>query len=61
MNEQKRHDLFTQLITHHQSDLYAYIFAIVRDWEDASDLFQSVCLVLWRKFELFQPNSSFLA
>jgi RNA polymerase sigma-70 factor, ECF subfamily len=61
MNQQHRHELFTQLITRHQSDLYAYIFAIVRDWEDASDLFQSVCLVLWRKFDSFQPHSSFFS
>jgi RNA polymerase sigma-70 factor, ECF subfamily len=61
MNEQERHDLFSSLITRHQGELYAYIFAIVRDWEDASDLFQTVCLVLWRKFASFRPDSSFFA
>ena len=61
MNEQDRHNLFSELITRHQSELYAYIFAVVRNWEDADDLFQSVCLVLWRKFESFQPGSSFFA
>ena len=59
MDQQENHDLFTRLITRHQSDLYAYIFAIVRDWDDANDLFQSVCLVLWRKFDTFQPGSNF--
>jgi RNA polymerase sigma-70 factor, ECF subfamily len=61
MNEQERHDLFSDLITRHQGELYTYIFAIVRDWEDASDLFQTVCLVLWRKFGSFQPGSSFIS
>lgn len=61
MSTQDRHDLFTELVTRHQSELYAYIFAIVRDWEDASDLLQSVCLILWRKFESFQPGTSFFA
>ena len=61
MNEQQRHDLFSELIARHQSELYAYIFAIVRNWEDTDDLFQSVCLVLWRKFASFQPGSSFFA
>ncbi len=61
MDHQENHDLFTRLITRHQSDLYAYIFAIVRDWDDANDLFQSVCLVLWRKFDSFQPGSDFFA
>jgi len=61
MDQQENHDLFTRLITRHQSDLYAYIFAIVRDWDDANDLFQSVCLVLWRKFDSFEPGSSFFS
>jgi RNA polymerase sigma-70 factor, ECF subfamily len=61
MNEQERQVLFSKLITRHQSELYGYIFAVVRSWEDADDLFQSVCLVLWSKFESFRPGSSFFA
>ena len=59
MNEQERQDLFSQMLSRHHSQLYAYIFAVVKNQADAEDLFQSVCLVLWQKFELFQPNSSF--
>lgn len=61
MNKQKRHDQFSELITRHQSELYGYIFAIVRNWGDADDLYQTVCLVLWSKFDSFRPNSSFFA
>ena len=61
MDDQERHVLFSELIARHQSELYAYIFAIVRNWEDADDLFQSVCVVLWRKFESFRPDSSFFS
>jgi RNA polymerase sigma-70 factor, ECF subfamily len=61
MNEQERHNLFSQLVARHQSELYAYIYAIVRNWEDADDLYQSTCLVLWRKFESFRPDSDFFA
>jgi RNA polymerase sigma-70 factor (ECF subfamily) len=61
MNEQERHNLFSQLVTCHQSQLYAYIFALVRNREDAEDLFQSVCVILWRKFDSFQPDSSFFS
>jgi RNA polymerase sigma-70 factor, ECF subfamily len=59
MNEQSRQSLFSELISRHQSELYAYIFAIVRSWEDADDLFQSVSLVLWRKFDMFREGSNF--
>jgi RNA polymerase sigma-70 factor (ECF subfamily) len=47
------------LISPHQSELYAYIFAIARNWADTDDLYQTVCLVLWDKFDSFRPGSSF--
>jgi RNA polymerase sigma-70 factor, ECF subfamily len=61
MNEQEHHALFSELIARHRSELYGYIFAVVRSWEDADDLFQSVCLVLWSKFETFRPGTNFFA
>jgi RNA polymerase sigma-70 factor (ECF subfamily) len=61
MDEQDRHNLFVELITRYQSQLYGYIFALVRNREDAADLFQTVGLILWRKFELFRPDSSFIS
>lgn len=46
MSEQDRHNLFVELITRHQSELYGYIFAVVRNREDADDLYQSVGMTL---------------
>jgi RNA polymerase sigma-70 factor, ECF subfamily len=61
MNEQERQNLFAELVTRHQSELYGYVYAVVRNWEDADDIYQSVCLVLWSKFNLFRPGTSFFA
>jgi RNA polymerase sigma-70 factor (ECF subfamily) len=61
MNDQEHQNLFAELITRHQSELFGYIYAVVRNREDASDLYQSVCLTLWQKFDLFQPGSNFFA
>jgi RNA polymerase sigma-70 factor (ECF subfamily) len=61
MNTQDRHEQFTELVARYYNQLYAYIFAVVRNREDARDLLQSVCLVLWRKFDLFQPGTDFFA
>jgi RNA polymerase sigma-70 factor (ECF subfamily) len=61
MNEQERQDLFADLTNRHQGELYAYIFSMVRNWADADDLYQTVCLVLWDKFEKFRLGSSFFA
>jgi RNA polymerase sigma-70 factor, ECF subfamily len=61
MDEQERHSLFSELIVRHRSELYGYIFAVVRSWEDADDLFQAVCLILWSKFDSFEPGTNFFA
>jgi RNA polymerase sigma-70 factor, ECF subfamily len=61
MDQQERHSLFEQLLARHQSELYGYIYAVVRNWQDSDDVYQSVCLVLWSKFGSFQPGTSFFA
>jgi RNA polymerase sigma-70 factor, ECF subfamily len=61
MDHQSRHNLFSELIARYQSQLYAYIFAVVKNQQDAEDVFQSVCLVLWRKFPSFQPGDNFFS
>jgi RNA polymerase sigma-70 factor (ECF subfamily) len=61
MSEQDRQNLFSESIARHQSQLYAYIFAVVRNQQDADDLFQAVCLILWKKFRLFRPGTSFFS
>ncbi len=60
MNEDERHSLFSSLVARHQNELYSYLLAVVRNWSDADDLLQSICLVLWRKFDSFEPGSNFL-
>lgn len=61
MTEQERHQLFTDLVARYHSQLCAYVFAVVKDRNDTDDIVQSVCLVLWRKFESFQPGTNFFS
>jgi RNA polymerase sigma-70 factor, ECF subfamily len=61
MNKQDRHSLFVELITCYQSELYGYIYAVVRNWQDTDDVYQSVCLILWSKFEMFRAGTNFFA
>ena len=46
---------FAALLRHHQTQLFGYIYSLVRDLDDADDLFQQTSLVLWDKFEQFDP------
>jgi RNA polymerase sigma-70 factor (ECF subfamily) len=50
----------TQLVQH-QTQLFGYIYSLVRDLDDADDLFQQTSLVLWDKWDQFDPSRSFIA
>jgi RNA polymerase sigma-70 factor, ECF subfamily len=52
---------FERLLRQHHKQLLGYIHSLVRDLEDAEDLFQQSMLILWKKFATFDRQQSFLA
>jgi RNA polymerase sigma-70 factor (ECF subfamily) len=44
-----------------QGRLYGYIHSLVRDLNDADDLFQQTAMILWKKFDAFDQQGSFFA
>ena len=56
-NNADRTETFTGNLKRCQTQLMRYIFALVRNVEDAQDVFQQTCVVLWEKFERFDPDS----
>lgn len=52
---------FAALLGRHQTQLFSYIYSLVRDLDDADDLFQQTSLVLWDKFDQFDSEKSFIA
>jgi RNA polymerase sigma-70 factor (ECF subfamily) len=61
MSNPERSQRFTEQLQQCQAELLRYIFALVRNGEDAQDIFQQTCLVLWEKFDEFDPARNFLA
>ena len=51
---------FTEQLERHHRRLYGYIFMMLRNHQDAQDVFQQTSLVLWEKFDEFQPATNFL-
>src|SRR6516165_6135928 len=51
---------FAERLARHQTQLFGYIYSLVRDVDDADDLFQQTSLVLWDKFDQFDPSRSFV-
>jgi RNA polymerase sigma-70 factor (ECF subfamily) len=52
---------FAELLRRAQGRLFGYIHSLVRDLNDADDLFQQTTLILWRKFGEFDRQRSFFA
>jgi RNA polymerase sigma-70 factor, ECF subfamily len=51
---------FAMRLRSHQTQLFGYIYSLVRNFDDADDLFQQMSLVLWDKFDQFDPSRSFV-
>ena len=49
---------FIQLLTSHQSRLYAYALSLLGNRQQAQDVMQETNLVLWRKADQFQPGTN---
>jgi RNA polymerase sigma-70 factor (ECF subfamily) len=52
---------FADHLRRHQSQLFGYIHSLVRDLNDADDVFQQTTMVLWNKFAEFDRQRSFAA
>lgn len=53
------HGQFLKRFLRHEWDLKAFIGSLVRDPHARDDLFQDVALVLWEKYETYDPARSF--
>src|SRR6185503_1291609 len=45
----------------HHDRLFAYLFSLLPHRPDAEDVFQRTSLVLWQKFEQWEPGTDFLS
>ena len=61
MPDPKRYDEFVDLLQRATGQILAYINALLLNWDDAEDVFQDSCAVLWQKFDEFRPGTNFLA
>jgi RNA polymerase sigma-70 factor (ECF subfamily) len=60
MVDPNRYDEFAHLLQRSAGQIVAYLHALLLNWSDADDVFQESCLVLWEKFDEFQPGTNFV-
>ena len=58
--ENESYELFVTLFTRNEPALRAFIRSLVPSWDDAIEVMQNTSLVLWRKFDTFDPDTEFL-
>jgi RNA polymerase sigma-70 factor, ECF subfamily len=59
MTEQDRRETFARIFAQNDRWLYAYLVTMLGNPADAEEVFQEVCVVLWREYMNFDPETDF--
>ena len=54
-----RQDEFLRLFSRYSRRIYEFILTLVMRHADADEIFQDTCLVLWKKFDSYDPQGTF--
>ena len=52
---------FIQVLVSHEIRLRAFALSLAGNWDAAEDILQEAMVVLWEKFEEFEPGTNFMA
>ncbi len=55
-----RYELFVELFAAHESDLRRFLRSLLPTATDTDEVLQQTALVLWRKFDQFDPETKFI-
>jgi RNA polymerase sigma-70 factor, ECF subfamily len=48
-----------RLLGMHERSLFAYVYALTPNWEDAEEVMQQVRIRIWQEFDKYDPDKSF--
>lgn len=60
LSEPERRAAFARLFAQHDRWLFAYLVSLLGNASHAEEVFQEVCVVLWREYETFQLGTNFV-
>ncbi len=58
--DSRRRDAFARLFAKHDRWLYSYLVTLLGNTAQAEEVFQEVCVILWREYETFQLGTDFV-
>lgn len=59
MSSESQRESFARLFAQHHRWLYAYLMSILGDFSSTEEVFQEVCVILWREYGKFDPETDF--
>jgi RNA polymerase sigma-70 factor, ECF subfamily len=60
VSERDRREAFARLFAQHDRWLFAYLVSLLGNAAHAEEVFQEVCVVLWREYETFELGTNFV-
>jgi RNA polymerase sigma-70 factor len=61
VHDEQQYERFLQLFAANRDRLFAYVYSLLPHHADAEDVFQRCSVLMWRKFDQFEPDGSFMA
>lgn len=58
-DDAKQHERFVALFVRHETAIYSFVMSIVASTTDADEIFQEASMTMWRRFDQYQPGTSF--
>ena len=60
MDVNQQHDRFVEQFVRSQDRIYAYVVTLLPNRADAEEVFQQTSLLLWKKWQQFDPSRDFV-
>ena len=54
-----RHEEFVALFVRHEAAIHSFVLTLLPDLEAAQDIVQQASMTMWRRFDQYQPGTSF--
>ncbi len=55
-----RYEVFVRTFAHFEGDLRRFVRSLLPNWTDVDDVMQQTAVVLWRKFDQYDPETHFM-
>ncbi|MEM9479914.1 MAG: sigma-70 family RNA polymerase sigma factor [Verrucomicrobiota bacterium] len=54
------YELFVQRFARHESDIRRFLRSLLPSWGDVDEVVQQTAIVIWRKFDQYDPETNFM-